>query len=72
MGRNADAGDSSSAGLLLTDGWVDNVGLSDRVRVVGELARVHPRVATIAANTSRMNWRLAMLGILTSSPESEL
>jgi hypothetical protein len=37
-GRNADTGDSSSGDLLLVDGWVDNVGLSDRVLVVGELA----------------------------------
>ena len=50
---------------------VDKVGLSDRARVVGELARVQPIVATIAANTRMTYERLAMLSILTSSPESE-
>jgi hypothetical protein len=70
-GRNADTGDSSSGDLLLANGWVDNVGLSDRVLVVGELARVQPSVAIITANTRMIDEPLAVLGILTSSPESE-
>ena len=48
-GRNADTGDSCSGDLLLANGWVDSVGLSERVLVVGELARVEPSVAIITA-----------------------
>lgn len=68
IGRNADVGDSPFAGLLLTEGCADRVGLSDRVRVVGELARVQPRVARIAANKRTVDERVAMLSILTPSP----
>src|ERR1700719_2085616 len=50
-GRNADTDDSSSGDLLLANGWVDSVGLSERVLVVGELARVQPSAAIIKANT---------------------
>ena len=71
IGRNTDVGGSPSAGLLLTDGCADRVGLSVRVRVVGELARVQPGVARIAANKRTMDERVAMVSILTSSPESE-
>jgi hypothetical protein len=68
IGRNAEIGDSSTAGLLLTNGCADRVGLSDRVRVVGELARVQPNVARIAANKRTTDVRLGMLSFLTSSP----
>ena len=71
IGRNAEVGDLPSAGLLLTEGCADRVGLSDRVRVVGELARVQPRVARIAANKRTVDERVAMLSILTPSPELE-
>src|SRR5258706_13355370 len=71
IGRNADVGDSLSAGLVRTYGCPDKVGLSDRVRVVGELALVQPSVAIVAANTRTNDQRMAMLSILTSSPESE-
>ena len=63
-------GDSASLGLLPTYGCAVRVGLSDRGRVVGELARVQPSVARVAANKRTMDERLAMLSILTSSPES--
>ena len=71
IGRNADVGDSPYAGVLLTEGCAERVGLSDRVRVVGELARVQPRVARIAANKRTMDERMAMLSNLTPSPELE-
>ena len=71
IGRNAEVGDSLSAGLLLTEGCADSVGLSDRARVVGELARVQPRVARIAANKRTVDEHVAMLSILTPSPELE-
>jgi hypothetical protein len=71
IGRNADVGDSLSGSLLLTEACADKVGLSDRVRVVGELALVQPSVARIAAQRRTMDERMAMLNIFTASPESE-
>src|SRR5258706_13794549 len=71
MGRNVDVGNSAAAGLVRTYGCPDKVGLSDRVRVVGELALVQPSIAIDVANTRTNDQRMAMLSILTSSPESE-
>src|SRR6202521_383247 len=71
IGRNAGIGDSPFTGSLRTYGCVDRAGLRDRVRVGGELARVQPSAARMAANTRTMNERVAMVSILTSSPESE-
>lgn len=71
MGRNVDIGNSASTGLSRAYGCVDNVGLSARVRVGDELARVQPSVATIATNMRTIDERMAMLSFLTSSPESE-
>src|SRR5258706_15340551 len=71
MGRNVDVGNSAAAGLVRTYGCPDKVGLSDRVRVVGELALVQPSIAIDVANTRTNDQRMAMLSILTSSPEGE-
>ncbi len=52
-------------------GCVAGAGLSDRARVLDELARVQPRGARIATSRRRMRERLPMLDLFTSSPGNE-